>query len=122
MTSFQGCMSAAVLAAAVLAWSLPSHAQGKGKPKGKGDKPAASASAAADAPTGADAAKIEEAKKHMVAGAALYNDPSGQHKCEEAYVEFNKAFELSGSLNALRSRAVCALELEKDGEALADYK
>jgi len=72
-------------------------------------------------PASADPAKIEQAKKHMAAGAALYNDPSG-HKCEEAYVEFNKAFELSGSLNALKNRAVCALELEKDGEALLDYK
>ena len=72
-------------------------------------------------PPAADPAKIEQAKKHMQAGAALYNDPSG-HKCEEAYVEFNKAYELSGSLNALKNRAVCALELEKDGEALVDYK
>lgn len=114
-------MSAASLAVAVLAWSGPGLAQPKGKGKGKGAAAAPAASADA-APAGADAAKIEEAKRHMVAGAALYNDPSGQHKCEEAYVEFNKAFELSGSLNALRSRAVCALELEKDGEALADYK
>ena len=72
-------------------------------------------------PPSADPAKIEQAKKHMAAGAALYNDPSG-HKCEEAYVEFNKAYELSGSMNALKNRAVCALELEKDGEALVDYK
>ncbi|MFO0586878.1 MAG: hypothetical protein U0441_05035 [Polyangiaceae bacterium] len=72
-------------------------------------------------PPAADPAKIEQAKKHMQAGAALYNDPSG-HKCEEAYVEFNKAYELSGSLNALKNRAVCALELEKDGEAYLDYK
>ncbi len=76
----------------------------------------------ADAPpANVDPKKIEQAKKHMAAGAALYDDPSG-HKCEEAYVEFNKAFELSGSLNALKNRAVCALELEKDGEALTDFK
>ena len=119
MTSFHGCLSAAVLAALVLAWSGPGHAQGKGKPKG--GKPAASASADAGKGDAPPDPKIEEAKRHMSAGAALYNDPSG-HKCEEAYVEFGKAFELSGSLNALRSRAVCALELEKDGEALNDYR
>ena len=72
-------------------------------------------------PANADPAKIEQAKKHMAAGAALYDDPSG-HKCEEAYVEFSKAYELSGSLNALKNRAVCALLLELDGEALVDFK
>lgn len=93
------------MVALALAWSPSGLAQAKG------DGP----------PQGADPAKIEQAKKHMAAGAALYNDPSG-HKCEEAYVEFNKAYELSGSLNALKNRAVCALELERDGEALLDYK
>ena len=105
MTSFQRCFGAAAVVALALAWSPSGLAQGKG------DGP----------PPSADPAKIEQAKKHMAAGAALYNDPSG-HKCEEAYVEFNKAFELSGSLNALKNRAVCALELERDGEALLDYK
>jgi len=71
-------------------------------------------------PTTADPAKIEEAKKHMAAGAAFYNDPSG-HKCEEAIREFGKAYELSGSLNALKGMAVCNLELEHDGEAIEQY-
>jgi len=53
----------------------------------------------------------------MQAGAAFYNDPSGR-KCEEAYREFSKAYELSGSLNALKGMGVCALELERDGEAI----
>jgi hypothetical protein len=105
MTSFQRCFGAAAVVALALAWSPSGLAQGKG----------------GSPPPNADPAKIEQAKKHMAAGAALYNDPSG-HKCEEAYVEFNKAYELSGSLNALKNRAVCALELEKDGEALLDYK
>lgn len=91
-----------------LALAAPLYA---GSPAHAGDGP----------PPTADPAKIEQAKKHMAAGAALYADPSG-HKCEEAYVEFNKAYELSGSMNALKNRAVCALELEKDGEALVDYK
>lgn len=68
-----------------------------------------------------DPAAIEEAKKHMKAGAAFYNDPSGHPKCEEALREFTKAFELSGSLNARKGMAVCNLELERDGDAIRDY-
>lgn len=61
--------------------------------------------------------KLVEAKEHMAAGAAFYNDPSG-HKCEEAYREFKKAFELSGSPNAVKGMGLCAMELERDGEAI----
>src|SRR5437870_11180479 len=68
----------------------------------------------------ADPTKLEEAKRHMQAGASFYNDPSG-HKCEEAIREFGKAYELSGSLNALKGQAVCNLELERDGEAIEQY-
>ena len=68
-----------------------------------------------------DPAKLAEAKKHMEAGAAFYNDPSG-HKCEEASREFRKAYELSGSLNALKAMGVCALELERDGEAISHFE
>lgn len=67
-----------------------------------------------------DPAAIEEAKRHMKAGAAFYNDPAG-HKCEEALREFRKAFELSGSLNARKGMAICNLELERDGDAIRDY-
>ncbi len=105
MTSFHRCSRAALVAALVLAAPL------FGGSRAHADGP----------PPAADPAKLAEAQTHMAAGAALYNDPSG-HKCEEAYVEFNKAYELSGSLNALKNRAVCALELEKDGEALLDFK
>jgi hypothetical protein len=67
-----------------------------------------------------DPARIEEARRHMKAGAAFYNDPSG-HKCEEALVEFRKAYDLSGSLNALKGMAVCNLELERDADAIEEY-
>jgi hypothetical protein len=67
-----------------------------------------------------DPARIEEARRHMKAGAAFYNDPSG-HKCEEALVEFRKAYDLSGSLNALKGMAVCNLELERDADAIDEY-
>jgi hypothetical protein len=67
-----------------------------------------------------DGARLDEARRHMKAGAAFYNDPSG-HKCEEALVEFKKAYDLSGSLNALKGMAVCNLELERDGDAIDQY-
>lgn len=72
-------------------------------------------------PARADDDKLAQAKRHMEAGAAFYNDPSG-HKCEEAVREFKKAHELSGSLNALRGAAICSLELERDGEAIETYE
>lgn len=68
-----------------------------------------------------DPAKLEQAKKHMEAGVAFYNDPAG-HKCEEAYSEFKKAYELSGSLNALKGMGNCALELERDGDAIDHFE
>jgi hypothetical protein len=65
--------------------------------------------------------KLEEAKQHMAAGSAFYNDPSG-HKCEEAVLEFQKAFDLSGSWKALRAMAICELQLERDGDAIKHYE
>ncbi len=62
-------------------------------------------------------ADIEQAKKHMAAGVAFLNDPNGK-LYEEAYPEFKKAYRLSGSLNALQNLAVCAMQLELDGEAI----
>ena len=69
----------------------------------------------------ADPAKLEQAKQHMAAGSAFYNDPSGK-KCEEAAREFKKAYELSGSWKALRALAICELELERDGDAIDHYE
>jgi hypothetical protein len=65
-------------------------------------------------PTPAD---IDEAKKHMAAGVAFVQDPDGA-KYAEAYSEFNKAYKLSGSLNALQNLGNCAMHLERDGEAI----
>jgi hypothetical protein len=74
----------------------PALAQGKGKGKGKGKTE--------QAPTDP---KLIEAKKHMEAGAAFFNDPGGS-KCEEAYREFKTAYELSGSMNAARGSSATA--------------
>ncbi len=68
-----------------------------------------------------DPQKLEQAKQHMAAGSAFYNDPSG-HKCEEALSEFSKAYELSGSWKALRAMAICELEMERDGDAIKHYE
>jgi hypothetical protein len=87
----------------------PALAQSNGG-KGKGGK-------APDAARAPQDPKRTEAKKHMEAGAAFYNDPSG-HKCEEAYREFKLAYELSNSMNALKGMGLCAMELERDGEAI----
>lgn len=68
-----------------------------------------------------DPAAIEEAKKHMSAGAAFYREPPEGHKCEEALREFTKAYELSGSLKALKGMAICNLFLERDADAIQQY-
>jgi len=86
----------------MLTGAVPVYAQGKGK------KPE-------------DDPKVAEAKTHMEAGAAFFNDPAG-HKCEEAFSEFEKAYELVGSLNALKGMAFCAMFLERDGEAIELYE
>lgn len=88
---------------------------------GLADAQPAPKSGAAPAPAQPDKTQLAEAKKHMEAGAAFYNDPSG-HKCEEAYREFLKAYELSGSLKALKAVGICALELERDGDAIDRFE
>jgi hypothetical protein len=60
---------------------------------------------------------IGKAKQHMAAGVAFMQDPDGA-RYEEAYPEFRKAYELSGSLNALQNLAICSMKLELDGEAI----
>ena len=81
----------------------------------------ASAQELATAKENPTAVDKEEALKHLRAGAAFYRDPSGP-RCEEAYPEFRKAYELSGSLNALLNLATCATLLELDGEAIGYYE
>lgn len=80
--------------------------------------PSATAWAKKDGPS---AKQIEEAKEHMAAGVAFMQDPDGA-RYEEAYPEFKKAYKLSGSLNALQNLAICAQNLELDGEAIELYE
>lgn len=79
------------------------------------------AARAQEPPAAPTPAQLTEARTHMEAGAAFYNDPSG-HKCEEAYREFRQAYDLSGSQNALKGMGTCALELERDGDAIEHYE
>jgi hypothetical protein len=66
--------------------------------------------------------KLEQAKVHMAAGTSFYNEPPQGHLCEEASVEFGKAYELSGSWKALRALAICEQYLERDGAAIPHYE
>lgn len=76
---------------------------------------------AQDEPADAPDPKIESAKKHFAACIAFLNDPEGK-RWEEAYPECKQAYELSGSLNALNNLALCATNLELDGEAVGHYE
>lgn len=62
----------------------------------------------------------EEARKHFAAGVALLQDPDGA-KVEEAYREFKAAYDISGSPKILGNMGLCAMRLERDGEAIDAY-
>src|SRR4051812_5840897 len=62
----------------------------------------------------------EEARTHFAAGVALLQDPEGE-KVEDAYREFQKAYEISASPKILGNLGFCAMRLERDGEAIDAY-
>jgi hypothetical protein len=61
-----------------------------------------------------------EAKKHFEAGVSYVDDPSGA-KWEEALKEFRAAYEISHNWRLMNNIAVCAMNLERDGEAIEAY-
>jgi hypothetical protein len=61
------------------------------------------------------------AKKHFDAGVAYVDDPSGP-KWEEALKEFQLAFSDSPTSRLQNNIGLCALNLERDGEAIEAYK
>ena len=74
------------------------------------------------APRAACAEEIsEEARRHFKAGVAFLQDPDGERP-EEAYAEFKLAYSLSKSPKVLGNLALCAMKLERDGEAIDAYK
>ncbi|GAC1530883.1 MAG: hypothetical protein NVS3B10_26720 [Polyangiales bacterium] len=62
----------------------------------------------------------EEARQHFSAGVALLKDPDGA-KYEDAYREFKAAFTASPSWKILGNLGLCAMKLERDGEAIEAY-
>jgi hypothetical protein len=69
-----------------------------------------------DGPSNAD-----EGKRAFAAGVILLQDPDGA-KYEEAIVQFHRAYELVGSWKVLGNIGLCALKLERDGEAIEAYE
>ncbi|HEY5959420.1 MAG TPA: hypothetical protein VIV60_22835 [Polyangiaceae bacterium] len=62
-----------------------------------------------------------EARSHFEAGIAYVDDPNGSN-WEDALKEFRAAHELSHAWQMLTNIGLCALNLERDGEAIAAYK
>lgn len=63
---------------------------------------------------------MAEARKQFDAGVALLDDPDGA-KYEEAYRAFKKVHELIKSPKVLGNIGFCAMQLERDGEAIDAY-
>jgi phage gp36-like protein len=63
----------------------------------------------------------ESARQHFQAGVAYLEEPTGA-KYEEAYREFHAAYAESPSYKILNNIALCALYLERDGEAIDAYE
>jgi tetratricopeptide (TPR) repeat protein len=61
------------------------------------------------------------AREHFNAGVAYLEDPAGA-KYEEAYREFHIAFAESPTYRILTNIGLCALNLERDGEAIDAYE
>jgi hypothetical protein len=61
-----------------------------------------------------------DARRHFNAGVVYLQDPEGE-RFEDAYNEFKLAFELSQAPKVLGNLALCAMKLERDGEAIDGY-
>jgi hypothetical protein len=68
----------------------------------------------------ADGEISEEARTHFRAGVAFLKDPDGERP-EEAYSEFKVAYQLSKSPKVLGNLGICAMKLERDGEAIEAF-
>lgn len=63
----------------------------------------------------------ELARRHFQAGVAYLQDPDGA-RYEEAYIEFSAAFAASGSPKVLGNLGLCAMKIERGGEAIDAYR
>jgi hypothetical protein len=69
----------------------------------------------------ADVPITEEARAHFTSGVNLLKDPDGA-RYEDAYREFKAAYAASPSYKILGNLGLCALKLERDGEAIDAYE
>jgi hypothetical protein len=67
-----------------------------------------------------DPAKTAEAKKAFSAGVNLLQDPDGA-KYEDALLQFRRAYDLIGTWKVLGNIGICAMKLERDGEAIEAF-
>ncbi len=63
----------------------------------------------------------DEARAHFAAGVALLQDPKAP-RYEEAYREFKAAYAASPSYKILGNIGLCAMQIERDEEAIAAYE
>lgn len=61
------------------------------------------------------------AKEHFKAGIAYADDPSGP-KWEEALKEFRAAYRTTPTTKLMNNIGLCALNLERDGEAIEAFE
>jgi len=69
----------------------------------------------------ADPPAVQEGKRAFKAGVLLLQDPDGA-KYDEALVEFRRAYQSLGTWKVLGNIGLCALKLERDGEAIEAYE
>jgi alpha-tubulin suppressor-like RCC1 family protein len=72
------------------------------------------------APSG-EVAVSPDAKRHFQAGVALLQDPEGS-RYEEAFREFRIAYDLSPSWKILGNLGICAMKLERNGDAIEAFE
>ena len=69
----------------------------------------------------ADVPITDEARGHFQSGVNLLKDPDGA-RYEDAYREFKAAYAAAASYKILGNLGLCALKLERDGEAIEAYE
>jgi hypothetical protein len=68
-----------------------------------------------------DVTITDEARAHFTSGVNLLKDPDGA-RYEDAYREFKAAYAAAPSYKILGNLGLCALKLERDGEAIDAYE
>jgi hypothetical protein len=69
----------------------------------------------------ADVPITEDARVHFSVGVALLQDPKAP-RYEEAYREFKAAYSAAPSYKILGNLGLCAMKIERDGEAIQAYE